>query len=191
MTTSGLNDFPNIIGRESYRHTNMTLFPKYFFSLCDCVGENPLWHRLAGKLSSIISISSSGEDVSSLISTAWSATRIGHSLRPLIRTIRKATKFNLHELSADSIAQLVIVISYEEVIGGRSSVVAKLDHEFVDQVALTAWRKCSSVVNLNLQVEAIVAVALLGRLSSLFLSGGSKSSHVAIDIQVLYRIQYT
>lgn len=142
---------------------------KHGVSVSEMICVNPLWHELGGKLSVICSLSANDiGDKGKIVAATWAVACMGHSYRPLYRVARRATQFTIHELSANCLARLAVSIAKEEAAsfatGGGMSV--KLDHEFVDQVAINALRRAKEVESLKELIHAMTCIAFLGRLSS-------------------------
>jgi hypothetical protein len=132
--------------------------------------RNPPWHRLAGRLAALTSTQAPIlKDRAHLINACWALAMLGHPNRLLLRTVRKTVQFALHELSASVLARLVVAVAVEEASGavgdfaGSSlSTSAKLDREFVDQVALGVFKSAADIRPLSVQISALVAAAGLG-----------------------------
>jgi hypothetical protein len=164
--------------------------------------RNPPWHRLAGRLAALTSTQAPIlKDRAHLINACWALAMLGHPNRLLLRTVRKTVQFALHELSASVLARLVVAVAVEEASGavgdfaGSSlSTSAKLDREFVDQVALGVFKSAADIRPLSVQISALVAAAGLGRLTSFDMrsAGGSsrdqKQEAISIPIDKLKTI---
>jgi hypothetical protein len=154
--------------------------------------RNPSWHRLAGRLAAWTCAQATVlKDRHHLINSCWGLACLGHPHRTLLRYVRKNVQFALHELSPDVLSRLVVAVALEEASGAvgdfaRSGVstVAKLDREFVDQVALSVFKTVGDVTPLSSQISALVAAAGLGRLTAFDLRSRSKDGHAAVSITV-------
>ncbi len=175
-------DYPSLLSiesSESNKHSddttrpfsaeNKSNFGKASLTTWEIVSPNPGWHKVAGRLAVIASVSA-GEigEKSQIVAASWAIACLGHSYRPLFRVARRATQFVLHEQSAQTLARLAVTIASEEAAsfasGGGMSV--KLDHEFVDQVAISTLQRAREIPSLKELVHAVVSIAFLGRLSS-------------------------
>eukprot|EP01041_Mallomonas_annulata_P005759 gene5759-11638_t len=105
-----------------------------------------------------------------LLNACWGVAELGHQYRALLRAVRKSVQFSLHELDAQSLARLSIAVAEEETgvtVGGDKGITgAKLDREFVDQVALMSLRRAPNMSPTE-QIGCLIAVAKLGRISGI------------------------
>ena len=80
-----------------------------------------------------------------LLNACWGIAEMGHQCRVLLRSVSKSVQFALHELSPVYLGRLVIAVSVEEAGSAagqdRHIASAKLDREFVDQLAMMALRR--------------------------------------------------
>ena len=129
----------------------------------------PGWNRIVGRLGTTCALHSEALSRQNLISACWAVSVFGHPFRSLLRAVRKSVQFSLHELSPSSLGQLAISVAAEETVttgGSRlSSIGAKLDRDFVDQVALSALRTIENVSPIEIQIDTIVAIAQLERIT--------------------------
>lgn len=172
-------DYPLMLVKESlkkmpsasdFKVFAMTLRNEKKQLLSQYIQANPSWHRLAGRLAAICCNQHQEiPDKSDLLYASWAVAKLGHAYRPLYRVVRKATQFSLHELSELAFARLIMAIATEEAaaaLNSGSGMCVKLDHEFVDQVALGALRRAHLVQSLDEQINAVKAVAFLGKLAA-------------------------
>jgi hypothetical protein len=139
--------------------------------LSDGATQNPNWHRISGRLAAICASNAAQlKDKTHLINACWALSTLGYPYRKILRATRKQVQFALHELSANLLARLVVAVAAEEVFYTYSSPgnrrVAKFDREFVEDVALSVYRTASEVYPLHSKINALVAVAGLGRITS-------------------------
>jgi hypothetical protein len=160
-------DYHSLLSMENAKVISMGSQPA--LTAWEVVSPDPAWHKIAGKLAVISSVNAAeiGEK-SQVVAASWAIACLGHSYRPLFRVARRATQFVLHEQTAQTLARLAVTIASEEAAsfasGGGMSV--KLDHEFVDQVAISTLRRAKEIPSLKELVHAVVSIAFLGRLSS-------------------------
>ena len=137
--------------------------------------RNPRWHSVVGRLAAISATNAAQmKDKTCLINASWALATLGYPYRKLLTAVRKSIQFALHELTPNLLARLVVAVAAEEcfvgsyVNAGAAGLRAspKLDREFVDQVALSVYRNLAGMTPVTVQINAMVAVALLGRLTS-------------------------
>jgi hypothetical protein len=170
-------DYPGLLSEnnlvpEANKNNNANSGPKNkknWSTVAEMIVFSPAWHELAGKLSVIVSLSANEiGDKNKIVASTWAVACLGHSYRPLYRVARRATQFTIHELSASCLARLAVSIAKEEAAsfatGGGMSV--KLDHEFVDQIAINTLRRATEIESLKELIHAMTCIAFLGRLSS-------------------------
>jgi len=131
----------------------------------------PGWHRIVGRLSTICAASPDILSRQNLIDAIWSVAVFNHPFRLLLRAVRKSVQFCLHELSPRALCKLAVAVAVEEVSGSRGLFIgersAKLDRDFVDQVAVSTLRAINDMPTLEEQIDGIVAVAQMGRISGM------------------------
>ena len=136
---------------------------------------NPRWHGVVGRLAAISATNAAQiKDKACLINASWALATLGYPYRKLLTAVRKSIQFALHELTPNLLARLVVAVAAEEcfvgsyVNAGAAGLRAspKLDREFVDQVALSVYHNLAGMTPVTVQINAMVAVALLGRLTS-------------------------
>lgn len=137
--------------------------------------RNPRWHGVVGRLAAISATNAAQiKDKACLINASWALATLGYPYRKLLTAVRKSIQFALHELTPNLLARLVVAVAAEEcfvgsyVNAGAAGLRAspKLDREFVDQVALSVYHNLAGMTPVTVQINAMVAVALLGRLTS-------------------------
>jgi hypothetical protein len=137
--------------------------------------RNPRWHGVVGRLAAISATNAAQiKDKACLINASWALATLGYPYRKLLTAVRKRIQFALHELTPNMLARLVVAVAAEEcfvgsyVNAGAAGLRAspKLDREFVDQVALSVYHNLAGMTPVTVQIDAMVAVALLGRLTS-------------------------
>lgn len=128
--------------------------------------QYPGWNRIVGRLATICGMNSEFLDRDNLIGACWGVSVFGYPYRNLLRAVRKSVQFCLHELSPQVLGQLAISIAAEEIstYGAfrLSDIGAKLNRDFVDQVALSALRNIENISPLEIQIDTIIAIAQLG-----------------------------
>lgn len=162
----------------------------------DYLVEDPSWHRIAGRLAVRCALQSDTKFANyrtSLVNSCWAIARLGHSYRPLLRRAHKVAEFHLSDLSATTLAHLVVAVAAEEGSGigitelpvtAQSSAGSfppqRMNHEFVDHVTMCSLRKLREMHDVEDFWQTIVAAAGLGRLASV----GTKThwSISALDI---------
>lgn len=136
---------------------------------------DPRWHGVAGRLAAISAVNAGQtKDKNCLINACWALASLGYPYRKLLTAVRKCIQFALHELSPNMLARLVVAVAAEECLMGASVTAGasglraspKLDREFVDQVALSVYHNLADMTPLVNQINAMVAAACLGRLTS-------------------------
>lgn len=144
--------------------------------------EDPTWHRIAGRLAVRCALQSDTKFANyrtSLVDSCWAIARLGHTYRPLLRRAHKVTEFHLSDLSATTLAHLVVAVAAEEGSGigvpelpvtvqssAGSFPPQRMNHEFVDHVAMCSLRKLREMHDMEDFWQTIVAAAGLGRLAS-------------------------
>lgn len=158
--------------------------------------EDATWHRIAGRLAVRCALQSDTKFANyrtSLVDCCWAVARLGHTYRPLLRRAHKVAEFHLSDLSAKTLAHLVVAVAAEEGSGigvdelqqspAGSFPPQRMNHEFVDHVAMCSLRKLREMRDIEDFWQTIVAAAGLGRLASV----GTKThwSVSALDVDRL------
>ena len=128
---------------------------------------SPSWHRIAGRLAALCACKVAElKDRGHLINACWALASLGYPYRKILRAARKTVQYSLHELSANLLARLVVAVAAEEVFFTYSSPgklrVAKVDREFVDDVAVSVFRTANEVQPLHAKVVQCAVTQAVG-----------------------------